>query len=125
MKRTKGKLYTAQELEALAGVCPGTLRNYIAVGLPVAGKRKSRRGKPANLYDPLAVLDWWKTRAALGKWNWSAYSIMSKLEKLVGKKPRPRPQAEVDAELRALGFDQLDALLDLGPVPELIERGLE
>ena len=100
----KAKLYTAKELEQKAGVNPGTLRNLVGAGLPVAKKRKSRRGKPQNLYDAGAVYDWWGHRHFAGKFNWTASAILDRLGKLAGKRSKKKSKPMTDAELRAL-FD--------------------
>lgn len=100
----KAKLYTAKELEQKAGVNPGTLRNLVAAGLPVAKKRKSRRGKPQNLYDAGAVYDWWTHRHIAGKFNWTASAILNRLGKLAGKRSK-KAKPMTDAEMSALGFD--------------------
>ena len=102
----KTKLFTAKELEQKAGVNPGTLRNLVAAGLPVAGKRKSQRGKPANLYNAAAVREWWGHRHIMGKENWNTSAILGRLSKLTGKKKpsKPLPPA-TDAELLDLGID--------------------
>ena len=100
----KAKLFTAKELEQKAGVNPGTLRNLVGAGLPVAGKRKSRRGKPQNLYDAGAVYDWWGHRHIAGKFNWTASAILNRLGKLAGKRSK-KAKPMTDAEMSALGFD--------------------
>ena len=101
MKKT---LYTAKELEQKAGVNLGTLRNLVGAGLPVAKKRKSRRGKPQNLYDAGAVYDWWTHRHIAGKFNWTASAILNRLGKLAGKRSK-KAKPMTDAEMSALGFD--------------------
>jgi len=102
----KRKLYTAKELEQKAGVNPGTLRNLVAAGLPVARKRKSQRGKPANLYDAAAVREWWGHRHIMGKENWTTAAILCRLSKLTGKKKPGKPlPPPTDKELLDLGFD--------------------
>jgi hypothetical protein len=99
------KLYTAAELQKLAGINPGTLRNLVALGLPVAKKRKSRRGKPQNLYDAGAVYDWWEKRLLAGKWNWKTTENLDCLRKLAGKRTKKKSKPMTDAEMSALGFD--------------------
>lgn len=101
----KAKLFTAKELEQKAGVNPGTLRNLVGAGLPVAKKRKSRRGKPQNLYDAGAVYDWWEHRHIAGKWNWTASAILDRLGKLAGKRSKKKSKPMTDAEMSALGFN--------------------
>jgi len=117
------KLYTAAELQKLAGINPGTLRNLVALGLPVAKKRKSRRGKPQNLYDAGAVYDWWTHRHIAGKFNWTASAILNRLGKLAGKRTKKKSKPITDAEMRALGIDPASyraadaALADLAKNP--------
>ncbi len=121
----KAKLYTAAELEQKAGVNPGTLRNLVALGLPVAKKKKSCRGKPSNLYDAGAVYDWWSKKHMAGKMNWGALANLDRLGKLSGRRKQTKPKT--DAEMQALGFDPAsmraaeDALASLANVemPEM------
>lgn len=126
------KLYTAKELKELAGISPGTLRNFVLAGLPVSGTRKSRRGKPLNLYDPGAIAEWWEHRLLAGKWNWTASKNISNLRKLAGIKGKPdKPLAADNSQLTAglditlPDFDLSELLKDLPqmemPEIELLE----
>ncbi len=114
----KAKLYTAKELEQKAGVNPGTLRNLVAAGLPVAKKRKSRRGKPQNLYDAGAVYDWWTHRHIAGKFNWTASAILNRLGKLAGKRTKKKSKPITDAGILDLGLDASNFNMDLDFKPE-------
>ena len=100
----KVKTYTAKELAWEVGFHPGTLRNLVYAGMPVAGTRKTLHGKPENPYNPKVVSEWWGRRRLLaGKRTRRPVMLIMRLEKLAEISPREKPlTAEVEALLQEI-----------------------
>ncbi len=97
-------LYNAKELEQQAGLDSGTIRNLVMKGLPVNSKRKSRHGKPENMYDALAVFKWFVCQYILRKLPQSGHAVIVNMGNLAGIK-------SMDADTKERLIDDLDKQL--------------